>query len=297
VTAYQNSKKDKKSIQRGLASLFGVSSRTIRSWAKWLDVGSRYGTTANILVYDIETSKAKFECWWTGKQYVSHKQMLEEPKIISISWKWIGEDECHFVDWGEDQCDRKVLEKFLPAYNDADMIIGQNNDNFDNRWVNARAAKFNMFVNVYPRSFDIMKQCKRLFRLPSYSMDFLTKYFDVNHKMKHEGDIMWQMIERGTPEQKREYLDKMKAYNVNDIVSTEALYHRLNRYMRMPTHTGVLSGYGKSSCPVCAGTNVSINHSTVTSAGTIQHVMRCNDDQHLFKISNTQYNKFCTGEL
>ena len=69
-----------------------------------------------------------------------------------------------------------MLKSFLKAYNTADMVIGQNNDKFDNRWVNARAMKHNLDVNTLVKSFDIMKQTKKLFRLPSYSMDYITKF-------------------------------------------------------------------------------------------------------------------------
>jgi hypothetical protein len=40
------------------------------------------------------------------------------------------------------------------------MVIGQNNDRFDNRWVNARAMKYDLEVNTFVRSFDIMKELK-----------------------------------------------------------------------------------------------------------------------------------------
>ena len=65
------------------------------------------------------------------------------------------------------------------------MVIGQNNDRFDNRWVNARAAKHNLFVNTFIKSFDIMKQTKRLFRLPSYSMAYIAKFFGLTLKQSH----------------------------------------------------------------------------------------------------------------
>ena len=234
----------------------------------------------------------KFWGWWTGKQYVNHKNIIENPQIISISWKWLDEDVVHFEDWGDDMDDKALLDKFLVYYNDADMVIGQNNNSFDNRWIMARAAFHNLFVNVFVKSFDIMRQAKRLFRLPSYSMDFMTKYFKVNHKDEHEGIIMWKMIQEGTKEQKIEYLEKMKRYNINDIVSTEALYRRLIRYMKNVIHVGVLEGGGKWQCPVCGSANVSIYKSTYTAAGTIQHIMMCNEDSNTYKISHSEYNKY-----
>ena len=47
----------KRSVQEGLASTFGVNTRTIRNWAKKLGLtGAELSKDFKVLVYDIETS-------------------------------------------------------------------------------------------------------------------------------------------------------------------------------------------------------------------------------------------------
>ena len=286
---------NREQAQKKLANVFEVHPRTIRKWAKRMDLGLSKGNIvdpAKILIYDIETSRVTAKVWWTGKQYIGHKQLMEEPKIITIAYKWLGEDKVDYLTWDDNHCDKKMLEDFLQVYNKADMVIGQNNDRFDNRWVNARAMKYGLDVNLYVKSFDVMKQTKKLFRLPSYSMAYITKFLGVEEKLQHEGLRMWDMIQEGSPSEQKEYLQKMVDYNVQDIVATEDMYISLRKYMGHKMHFGVLSGKEKWTCPNCGGTNISLYKTTTTTAGTIQRIMKCHDDDTQFKLSNTNYYKF-----
>jgi len=256
---------------------------------KWAPNGNK---EVKLMIYDIETSQVEAKLWWTGKQYVNYSQLQDEPKIISIAWKWLGEDEVHTDHWDMDtHDDRGLMERFLEEYNSADMVIGQNNDRFDNRWINARALKHRLYVNTMVRSFDIMKQSKRLFRLPSYSMAFTCKYLGITLKQNHEGVHMWNMVESGTPAEQKEYMQKMLDYNIGDIISTEEMYYAMKPYMRAMMHVGALKGNGKYSCPDCGGTNLELVRTTTTPAGTIQRIMRCKDDNVEFRMSNTVYLK------
>lgn len=278
--------------QEKLAKYFNVTERTIRKWANKLEIGlmtKNIVSPNKILIYDIETTRVKAWVWWSGKQFVSGDSLIDEPKIITIAYKWLGEDDITVLTWDEKLSDKQLLEKFLKVYNSADMVIGQNNDRFDNRWVNARAMKYGLDVNTFVRSFDIMRETKRLFRLPSYSMKYITNYLGIQTKLEHEGIKMWEKIQTGTPEEQKEYLQKMVEYNRQDIVATEDMYLTLRKYMGHKTHFGVLNGKERFTCPNCGSKNVSLDRTTVTPAGTVQRIMKCTDDGVVYKISNKQY--------
>ncbi len=284
------------SIQARLAFKYNVSTRTIRNWAKKLGLNTLLGNEDNfkVLVYDLETCRVPAMVFWTGKTYINHSQLQEEPKIITVSWKWLGDAKVHSLAWDSKHSDETLMRKFLQVYNKADMVIGYNNDKFDNKWVNARAAKYKLDVNLHIKSFDVMKQAKKLFRIPSYSMAYLSKYLGVTIKQSHEGIKMWDMIQMGNEEQQAEYLQKMIDYNVGDIVSTEELYLVMRRYMGHKTNLGVFKGVGKHACPNCGGTDVREYNGnlSITPAGTIQRHMICKKDQVQFKISNTTFLKY-----
>ena len=282
--------KSRQEAQELLSLHFGVHTRTIRKWALKLGLtGVEANPSSRVMVYDIETSRTTAKVWWTGKQYINHKSLQSEPAIISICYKWIGEEKVYTLTWDKNQCDKKMLKKFLVAYNNADMVIGQNNDRFDNRWVNARAMKHNLDINTMVKSFDVMKQTKKLFRLPSYSMDYITKYIGVENKMSHEGIIMWDKIEDGNKAEQKEYLQKMVDYNIQDIICTEQMYVKLRKYMGHKVHFGVLNGKPKYSSPSDGSTDLTLVKTTTSVAGTIQHIMRSNTDGVQFKLSNREY--------
>jgi len=238
------SSKSKKEVQEELSDYFNVSERQIRNYAKDLGLNVDYKNIPldKIMVYDIETSLMEANVFWTGKTYINHKQLRNEAKIISISWKWIGEDEVHHLTWDKNHSDEKMMKKFLKEYNKASMVVGQNNNSFDNKWINTRAAKHGLFVDRYVKSFDIYRMAKRYFRLPSYSMAYMSKYFGLKLKQSHEGMLMWEMVQYGTKEQQKEYLQKMVDYNIGDIVTTEELYLTLRPYFGSVTNAAVKSG-------------------------------------------------------
>lgn len=284
-------------IQEDLAQCFGVTRRTIRNWANKLDLNMMSKNIEDpfkVLVYDIETSRVPAMVFWTGKTYISHHQLKDEPKIISISYKWLGEDEIHALTWDKDHSDETLLRKFLPIYNSASMVVGYNNDKFDNKWVNTRAAKHRLEVNLHVKSFDLYKQARKVLRLPSYSMEYLANYYGLTPKLKHEGISMWDKIQFGTPEIQEEALKNMVDYNVGDILTTEEIYIEMRKYFGHKTHLGVILGNDRASCPTCGGTNVEEFNGqySVTPAGTIQRHMICIDDRTQYKLSNTNYLKF-----
>lgn len=285
------------SIQEELSDYFSVTKRTIRNWANRLDLNMMVKNIEDpfkVLVYDIETSRVPAMVFWTGKTYITHSQLKDEPKIISISYKWLGEDKVEHVVWDKTHSDEILMRKFLPVYNSASMVVGYNNDSFDNKWINTRAAKHRLDVNLHVKSFDLYKQARKVLRLPSYSMEYLAKYFGVTPKRKHEGIDMWDKIQFGTPEVQEKALADMVEYNIGDIITTEDIYVEMRKYFGHKTHVGLFFNKDKHTCPNCGGENVEEYNGqfTVTPAGIIQRHMICLDDRVQYKISNTNYIKF-----
>jgi transposase-like protein len=289
-----SSSKSRADIQKQLSKEFKVTARTIRNLARDLGLNVLYKNTKNdkIMVYDIETSRIKVDTWWTGKQYINHTQLRSEPTIISVAWKWIGDDAVHSLTWDKDHCDKELMVKFLKEYNSASMVIGQNNNSFDNKWINTRAAKHGLHITRFVKSFDIYRMAKRYFRLPSYSMAYMAKYFGLTLKQSHEGMHMWDMIEYGTDAEKKEYLAKMVEYNKGDIVTTEELYLTLKTYFAAVTNKGVSEGKPKWSCPVSGSTNVRLLKTIFTEMGTVQRILFCEDSRHQYKVNNKTYMDF-----
>ncbi|MCP4354350.1 MAG: hypothetical protein GY793_01715 [Proteobacteria bacterium] len=283
----------KKEVQRILSKEFGVCTKTIRNLARELELNTlKVLDNDKVMVYDIETSRVEVTTWWTGKQYINHKQLKTEPKMISVAWKWVGADEVFSLTWDKNHCDKAMLKKFLKEYNRASMVIGQNNNSFDNKWINTRAAKHKLHITRFVKSFDIYRMAKRYFRLPSYSMAYMAQYFGLTLKQSHEGMHMWDMIEYGNAEEQKEYLQKMVDYNKGDIVTTEELYLTLKTYFGSVTNKAVAEGNPRWACSDCGSTNVKLLKTIFTEMGTVQRILFCEDSRHQYKVSNRTYMAF-----
>jgi uncharacterized protein YprB with RNaseH-like and TPR domain len=289
-----SSDKSRKEVQKQISELLNVSERTVRSYAKSLGINQLRTNVSNdrVLVYDIETCRVKVDTWWTGKQYINHKQLRSQAKIISIAWKWLGEDEVHSLTWDNNQCDKKMLVSFLKEYNKASMVVGQNNNSFDNKWINTRAAYHKLHVDRFVKSFDIYRMAKRYFRLPSFSMAYMAEYFGLTLKQSHEGIHMWDMVEYGTKEQQKEYLQKMVDYNKGDIVTTEELYLTLKPYFASVTNNAVSSGLPKWCCPITGSREVKLLKTIFTEMGTVQRILYCSESEHQYKVNNKTFMDF-----
>ena len=267
--------------------------RLVRRWLNpSLHLPLRKGDASyapKVLIYDIETSLLEGTFWWTGEQYISHSQLRTEPRIITIAYKWLNEDKVYCLKWDENQCDKQLMKEFVEIYNSADMVIGQNSDKFDNRFVNTRAMKHNLNINTFVKSFDIMKQTKRLFRLPSYSMDYISKYLGIAGKLQHAGIQMWKDIQFGNKKESKAAMQMMCDYNIQDVLTTEEMYLKLRKYMGNVVHLGVLAGEEKTSCPNCGSHKLELFKTTVTATGVIRRIMRCKKCGVLHAMSNRDF--------
>ena len=294
-----SSNKPRKQVQKELSEFLNVTKRTIRNYANELSLSikARDLVDDKIITYDIETSRIKADVWNTGKQYINHSQTRSETTIISIAWKYIGQDKVYDLRWDENHCDKKMLLEFLKHYNKSAMVIGQNNNSFDNKLINTRAAKHRLFVDRYVKSFDIYRMAKRYFRLPSYSMAYMAKYFGLTLKQSHEGIHMWDMIEYGNKQEQAEYLQKMVDYNKGDIVTTEELYMTLKPYFGSVTNNAVKQGLPKWACPVSGSVDVRLLKTIFTEQGTVQRILFCEDSKHQYKVSNKSYMDFLQRKI
>lgn len=245
-----------------------------------------------ILTYDIETSFVLARVWGTGKQYVGHDAIQDETQIITVAYKWVGSNKVEYLKWSrKKKSDKKLMKAFLEEYNKADMVIGWNNNSFDNKIVNSRALKHGLEVNTHVKSFDIMRQVKKVFRLPSYSMAYVSKYLGLGGKLQHNGIKMWEDIAWGSKADYKQSMAMMVKYNVQDVALTEEIYFKVRKYLSGVMHAGVLMGKSKMTCPHCGGDHGKLYRTIVTEGGSIQRVMKCKKDGVKYKVSNAEYLK------
>jgi len=243
-----------------------------------------------VLFYDIETSFCKGHFWRPGyNQRIGPEQITDYAKIISIHWKWEGEDKVYNLDWGlKKQCDKKLLKKFIEQMDKADLIVTHNGKRFDTPWIRTRAIYHSLSMRPKYTEVDTYKLAKKYLNLPSYSLKEICKYYDLEAKKDAGGLQTWIDV---VYKKDKKALDHLLYYGDGDIISLEALYKKLKGYVTNTTNFAKLNGLGKFHCPECGTVNVNVSKTYTTAAGTITHYMRCLKDgckQH-YKINNKTY--------
>jgi len=248
------------------------------------------------LFFDIETSPNTCFSWRIGYNIViTPDNIIEERKIICISYKWQDEDKIHTLTWDNNQCDKQMLIDFLKVANQADEMIAHNGDRFDIKWIRTRCIfhRVPMFPNY--KTLDTLKKAKSGFNFNSNRLDYIAKFLNVGAKIEHSGFSMWKNVMLGC----KEALKEMVHYCEGDIIVLEDVFLTMQNYIKPNTHAGVLGGNLKHSCPNCGSDKNTLLKNNVTAMGTIKRLMSCNSCDSTYEISNSayiNYLKFKTNE-
>jgi uncharacterized protein YprB with RNaseH-like and TPR domain len=238
------------------------------------------------LFFDIETSPNICYSWRIGyKISLGFENIIDERKIICISYKWEGSDKIHSLTWDKHLCDRQMLIDFIEVANQADELIAHNGDRFDIKWIRTRCIyhRIPMFPNY--RTLDTLKKAKSGFNFNSNRLDYIAQFLGVGAKVKHSGFDMWKGVMKGD----KEALKEMVNYCEGDIIVLEDVFLTMQNYIKPNTHNGVLNNNFKYSCPTCGSEHTTLVKNNVTAMGTIKRLMSCNDCDYHYEISNSSY--------
>ena len=248
------------------------------------------------LFYDIETSFCQGHFWRPGhSQNILPHQITDYAKIISIHWKWEGDKKVKHLHWGlDEQCDKKILEKFIPLMDQADEIITHNGKRFDTPWIRTRALFHKIPMRHTYNEVDTYKACKKYLNLPSNSLKEVCKYYGLEAKKDAGGIQTWiDVIYKKSPKA----LEHLLYYGDGDIDSLEAVFNKLLPYIKPNLHYGKLRGGEKFCCPECGTNEIVKNKTYATAQGTISHYMLCNNNlckgyRNSYKINNKTYQEW-----
>jgi len=241
------------------------------------------------LFFDIETSPNIGYFWRSGyKLNIGPENIIEERKIICISYKWEHQEKIHRLTWDKDLCDRQMLIDFIKVANTSDEMIAHNGDRFDIKWIRTRCIFHR--VSMFPayKTLDTLKKAKSGFNFNSNKLDYIAQFLGVGAKVKHSGFDMWKEVMKGNSEA----LEEMGVYCDGDIVVLEDVYLTMQNYIRPNTHAGVINGNLKYSCPTCSSESTLLLKNNVTTLGTIKRLMQCKDCGSVHEISNSAYRNY-----
>ena len=238
------------------------------------------------LFFDIETSPNVVYSWRIGYNLtLTPDNIIDERKIICISYKWEDSDKIYSLKWDKNQCDKQMLIDFIEQANQADELIAHNGDRFDIKWIRTRCIFHRIPMFPQYKTLDTLKKAKNGFNFNSNKLDYIAQFLGVGAKVKHSGFDMWKKVMKNDPEA----MDEMVNYCEGDIIVLEDVYFTMQNYIKTNTHNGVINNNLKYSCPNCGSEHSELLKNNVTSMGTIKRLMECNDCDYNFEISNSSY--------
>ncbi len=231
-----------------------------------------------ILIYDLETSPLQAYIWSPGKQYVGHKQLVQEHSrhgIICVGYCWNDGKPAQSIDWGyEEQSTDRLVEEFDKILKTADHVIGKNNKRFDDKMLNAARmfADLEGMPDWTRYTDDLEQQMRRYFRLPSQSLDYISSQLGLGGKIKMEMQDWIDIVTKNSNGEKS--LKKMTKYCRKDVEDTRTLWNKLSKHFEPKFNMNAFNET-KHCCKQCGSDSIVANGTRV-SGGTKYQTYLCN---------------------
>ena len=203
-----------------------------------------------ILIADIETSPNVGYFWRPGnKVSIAHDNIVEERKVICVSYKYLGEDKVYSLKWNSKRDDKKLVAKFSDILSKADVVVFHNGDAFDIKWIKGRVLAHGLPPLTNVVSIDTLKLSRANFNLNSHKLDYLSHYLGSEGKLETNFKL-WKDVMSGD----RKALAYMVEYCEKDVVELEKVFTEIMPYCdRLPVNLAILLGKTRDACPICAG--------------------------------------------
>ncbi|MCL6318836.1 hypothetical protein EXT67_21320 [Pectobacterium atrosepticum] len=191
---------------------------------------------AKIFLGDVETSYTISYHFGRFKQFISPKQVIQEPYMLTFAGKWLHNPSIFsrkLPDYPEEfardyKSDRKLIEDLRQVLDECDIFVAHN-ARFDRGWANQRFAYYGMQPPSPYITIDTLAGLKEAFSLPSNSLEAACNYFELDsRKLSNEGASLWRRCMEGDPEA----FEEMESYNIGDIPTLEELYLTVRPFMR-----------------------------------------------------------------
>ena len=231
-----------------------------------------------IISFDLEVSPALGyfypPTWETGILKVKDRQVL-----MSFAWQVVGQKKIHSLSLADmdtfkvDPHNDKLLALELhKVLSDADIILGQNSDNFDIKMANTFFIHNGLEPIPPTKSIDTKKIAKRYFRFNNNTLDNLGEELGVGKKTKFKvGDLWEDCFINNDPKAYK----KLKIYNEQDVRVTTGIYLKMRSFMHSHPSLSRISGEW-DSCPRCGSYSFRVKAYRTTNTSRYRQY-QCNE--------------------
>lgn len=198
-----------------------------------------------ILTIDIECSPNLAHVWSLFKQNVSLSQLQETGEVISFAAKWHGQKKVFFYSTFH-HGKAKMVEAAYDLLSEADIVVGYNSKGFDMKHLNREFVLAGYTPPAPYQQVDLLLAIRAAFRFTSHKLDHVAQELGLGAKTSHEGHDLWVKCMAGD----KDAWSRMRTYNMQDVVLTEALYDRVLPWIAPHPHVGLYNG-NPDGCTNC----------------------------------------------
>lgn len=227
---------------------------------------------AKILLLDIELAPNLAYVWQRWKVNIGMNQFAERAFIMSFSAKWLDDTKIIYHE-NRKSNDKAIVEVMYELLDEADIVVAHNGKDFDLKHILTRGIIHGLKPPSPYHVVDTLKEARKNFKFMSNSLADLCKDLGLPEKGKHgkfPGFELWWQCLRGN----EEAWEELKDYNIQDVITLEALYLRLRPYMT--NHPNVDYSDGEELlCPKCASNAVQKRGTYTSAAGVVYQRFVC----------------------
>lgn len=196
-----------------------------------------------ILLLDIETAPNVVHVWGLYNQNVAINQILSTGYVMCFAAKWYQDNEVIFCSVHH-HSRKRMLREAHKLLHECDAVVTYNGDKFDLPTLRKEFLIDKLLPPSPFKTIDLYRVMRSEFRFASNKLDHVLQELGIGAKTQHEGHEMWTKCMAGDDEA----WERMREYNINDVVQMEPLYERVRPWIRVHPNAGV---YDEPGIPVC----------------------------------------------
>lgn len=205
-----------------------------------------------ILTADIETLPITTYNWSLFDEPRALDRLVKDWAIFMGATKWLGKSNVEIRDTestGDPYDDKEVVRWLCDMLDEADIVVGQNVQKFDLGKIRARAVYHGLKPFREPQVVDTLLMSREVGRFTSNKLEYVSTMTDVQKSkhLKFPGFALWLAILEGNAAAYRE----ARAYNKDDVRSTEQWYLKLRPWVRKHPNVAQFFHDDKLRCPRC----------------------------------------------
>lgn len=206
---------------------------------------------AKILYCDVESKPLAVWRWGLYDQSpVALNQIISDQGLIGVGYKQGTKPTRYHSVWDEGG-EKAMLEHAYELLDWADLVVGWNSTSFDVRFIQAEMARYGLVSPSPFKSLDLMRVCKKVYRFPSFKLDYVAGVLLGEHKMSTGGFDLWVKCMEGDPKARA----RMARYCRRDVDLLPPLLEVLRPHLPLNLNFALHAGVEDLGCRACGKTD------------------------------------------